>query len=183
MKIEGRKIIGPNREVIAIPRGDGPDIIFIAEAVLDHKPFDKLCPPPKPVIKKIGGEDIPDIKDKNYQRQIQQYSERKTAWLVLTALQATKGLEWETVDLTNPSTWLLFRKELIDSGFSDIEINRIINGALTAQGLNEYKIEAARDRFLRHQQAQLNALSSLKAEGKHMQSGEPANDLESDHQE
>ena len=112
MKIEGRKIIGPNRGIIAIPRGDGPDIIFIAEAVLDHKPFDKLCPPPKPVIKKIGGEDIPDIKDKNYQRQIQQYSERKTAWLVLTALQATKGLEWETVDLTNPSTWLLFRKNI-----------------------------------------------------------------------
>jgi hypothetical protein len=183
MKIKGRKILGANREIVAIPRGEGQDIIFIAEAVLDHKPFDKLCPVPKPAIKKIGGEDIPDLNDKNYQRRVHQYSERKTAWLVLTALRATEGLEWEQVDLNNPSTWVYFRQELNDSGFSDIEINRIINGALSAQGLNEYKIEEARNRFLQQQQAQLNVLSCLKAEKNSTQSGEPASDSESDPQE
>jgi hypothetical protein len=73
---------------------------------------------------------------------------------------------------------MLFRKELNDSGFSDNEVNRIINGALSAQGLNEYKIEAARDRFLQQQQARQNALSFLKEEKNSTQSGEPANDSE-----
>jgi len=178
MRIKGKKILGVNREIIAIPRGNGEDIVFIAEAVLDHKPFDKLCPVPKPRLKKIDGEDVPDFDDKNYNAKIVKYSEKKTAWLILTALKATSELEWEEVNFNDPSTWLLFRKELNDSGFSDLEVNRIINGALTAQGLNEAKIEAARDRFLRQEQAQLNVLSSLREERKSTQSGEPASDSE-----
>lgn len=178
MKIKGKKIIGPNREIIPIPRGDGNDIIFVAEAVLDHSVFDKLCPLPKPMYKKIDGIDIPDLDDKNYLKKVQTYSEKKTAWLILASLKATEGLEWEQVNLNDPSTWLLFRKELNNSGFSDLEVNRIINGALSAQGLNDAKIEAARDRFLRHQQARLNALSCLKGGKNSMLSGEPVKDSE-----
>lgn len=175
MKIKGRKITGPNREIIAIPRSETEDIIFIAEAILDHSPFDKLCPPPKPKIKKIGGQDIPDIKDPNYLKNVNTYSEKKTAWLILEALKATEDLEWETVDLGDPSTWLNFRQELRDAGFSDFEINMVINGALGVQGLNEAKIEAARERFLHQRQAQLELLSSLREEQSSMPSGEPAN--------
>jgi hypothetical protein len=180
MKIKGKKIIGPNKEVIAIPRGNGDDIILVAEAVLDHSPFDKLCPVPKPRIKKIDGQDIPDLSDKSYNDKIQKYSEKKTTWLILTSLKATPELEWEQVDLNDPSTWLLFRKELRESGFSDMEVNRIINGALSAQGLNEAKIEAARDRFLAKEKARLEVLSSLREERNYTQSTEPVSDSESD---
>lgn len=175
MKIKGKKIAGANREIIAIPRGNDDDIILIAGAVLDHSRFDKLCPLPKPRMKKVAGEDIPDFKDKNYNVAVMKYSEKKTAWLILTALKATEGLEWEKVDLDDPSTWLLFRQELTESGFSDIEINRIINGALAVQGLDEAKIEAARDRFLLQEQVRLSELSSLKDEKSNTQSGEPVN--------
>ena len=178
MKIKGKKILGANREIIAIPRGDGEDIVFIAEAVLDQKVFDKLCPVPKPRLKKIDGVDVPDFDDKNYNKNIMKYSEKKTAWLILTSLKATPELEWEQVNFNDPSTWALFRQELNDSGFSDLEVNRIINGALTAQGLNEAKIEAARDRFLRRESVRLSALSSLVEEQKSMPSGEPASDSE-----
>lgn len=178
MKIKGKKILGANREIIAIPRGEGDDIVFIAEAVLDHKLFDKLCPVPKPQLKKIDGVDVPDFDDKNYKKNILRYSEKKTTWLILTALKATPELEWEQVNFNDPSTWALFRKELNDSGFSDLEVNRIINGALTAQGLNEAKIEAARDRFLRRESVQLSVLSSLREEKNSTLSGEPVNDSE-----
>jgi len=183
MRIKGKKITGANREIIAIPRGDGDDIVFIAEAVLDHKPFDKLCPVPKPRLKKIDGEDVPDFKDKNYNAKIVKYSEKKTAWLILTSLKATPELEWEQVDLDDPSTWLLFRQELNSSGFSDLEVNRIINGSLTAQGLNEARIEQARDSFLLRESRQLAILSSLKEERKSTLSGEVVNATESDPQE
>lgn len=176
MKLNGKKILGPNREIIPIPRGNGEDLVFVAEAVLDHSHFDKLCPVPKPKLKKIGGDDIPDLNDKGYLKNIQRYSEQKTAWLVLTSLRATEGLEWEQVDLNDPSTWLLFRKELHDSGFTDLEINMLVNGALTAQGLNEAKIEAAREHFLQEEQARLEILSSLKGDEKSMLSGELAKD-------
>ncbi|MFA5758219.1 MAG: hypothetical protein WC942_02440 [Clostridia bacterium] len=175
MKIKGKKIVGPNREIIAIPRGDKEDIVFVAEAVLDQSEFDKLCPLPEPRKKKIDGQDVPDLRDPNYLKQVNLYSEKKIAWLVLTALTATEDLEWETVDLKDPGTWIHFRKELNASGFSDLEINMIVNGALSAQGLNEAKIEAARERFLRSKQAQLELLNSLKGGQNSMQSGVPAN--------
>jgi len=178
MRIKDREILGPNKEIIPIPRGNGDDLVFVAEAVLDHSEFDKLCPIPKPRIKKIADQDIPDLSDKAYLKKIDQYSQKKTAWLVLTSLKATDGLEWDQVDLKDPSTWLLFRKEMHEAGLSDNEINMIINGALSAQRLNEYKIEAARKRFLLRERARLEVLSSLKDEQRNMQSGEPVKDSE-----
>ena len=171
MKIKGKKISGPNKEIIPIPRGDGNDIIFIAEAVLDQSHFDKLCPVPKPATKKIDGVDIPDLDDKNYLKNLNTWGEKKTAWMVLKALEATPDLEWEMVNMNDPSTWLLFRTEFRDAGLNDHEINRVINGALTAQGLNEQKVEEARDRFLRSEQARQEVLLSLKGEQLSMQSG------------
>jgi len=174
MKIKGRHISEPNKEIIPIPRGNGDDIILVAEAVLDHTPFDKMCPIPQPKMRKIDGVDIPDLNDKGYNKAIERYSEKKTAWLIITSLRATPELEWELVDPSDHQTWTFFRKELSDSGFSDLEINRIINGALSAQGLNEAKVEAARDRFLRGEQARRDALLSLNGEQKSTPSGEPA---------
>ena len=149
MKIKGKKIEGPNVEIIAIPRAMGDDIILFAQAVLDMSPFEQICPVPVPPMKKIaGGEQVPNLQDKEYLKSIENLSTKRLAWMVLTSLQATEGLEWETVDLSDPNTWELFRKELKDSGFSDIEVNRIIAGVISVNALNDDKIEAARERFL-----------------------------------
>ena len=156
MKIKGKKIEGPNREIIAIPRGDGDDIVFIAQAILDMEPFEKMCPAPLPPKRKINGVDVPNLKDSAYVAANEVYATKRLAWMILTSLEATSELEWEKVDLGDSSTWLNFREEMHESGFSDIEINRVVAGVVSVNALSEIKIEAARERFLLSQQAHQN---------------------------
>jgi len=174
MKINGLKIEGPNRDVVVIPRGTDEDIIFHVEAVLDTEPFEKMCPVPNPPLRKMrDGIDVPNLTDPAYQQALQKYAEKRVAWLTLKALEATEGLEWEKVDTSDSSTWLLLREELRDSGFSDVEINRIIGGAISVNALSEEKIQAARERFLLQRAAQEKELSSLKDAQNTTPSGEP----------
>lgn len=176
MKINGQRIEGPNRDIVVIPRGEGDDIIFHVEAVLDMEPFEKMCPLPRPPTRKIkGGIDVPQLNDPAYVKAMEAHAEKRVAWLVLKSLEATEGLEWEKVDIDDASTWLLIREELREADFSDVEVNRIIGGAVSVNSLSEVKIQAARERFLRLREEQLNELSSLQDEPNTMQSGEPAN--------
>lgn len=154
MKIKGKKIEGVNREIIAIPRGNSEDIIFIAEAILDTKSFDELCPAPLAPKRLQDGVEIINSQDKDYLIQVDTYASKKLAWFVLTSLAATEELEWETVDLADSSTWLSYREELKSSGFSDVEINRIVVGVSIVNGLSEEKVQAARERFLLSRQEQ-----------------------------
>lgn len=157
MKIRGKRIEGPNVEIIAIPRSNADDIIFQAQAVLDMTPFEQMCPVPEPPKKRLAnGEEILNLKDKGYLAALNNLATKRLAWIVLTSLQATEGLEWETVDISDHTTWSLFRSEFRASGFSDVEINRVIAGCVSANALNEDKIEAARERFLRTAQEALN---------------------------
>ena len=156
MKIKGKKIQSANREVIAIPRGMEDDIIFVADAIMDMTPFDTMCPVPMPPMRKIDGIDTPNLKDSAYLKKLGKHAEQRLAWMVLTSLEGTEGLEWETVDAGDRSTWHLFRAELKDSGFSAMEVNRIIAGVINVNALSEDKIDEARQRFLLSQQAQLN---------------------------
>ncbi len=152
MKIKGKKIEGVNVEIIPIPRGDGDDIIFKARAVQDMGPFEKMCPMPKPPLRKIDGVDVPQLKDKNYLKAMERRGEQRMAWMILTSLEATEGLEWEDVKVNDPSTWLKLESELKSSGFSAVETQRITAGVVNANALSEEKIEAARERFLLSQQ-------------------------------
>lgn len=149
MKIRGKKIEGANEAVIVIPRASGSDIILRARAVLDMGPFSDMCPVPTPPERLMaGGKKIQNLKDSGYLAQITKYSTKRLSWLVLISLEATEGLEWETVDVGDPSTWDNFQKEMTDSGFSDVEIQRIVNACVDVNALNDDKIEEARERFL-----------------------------------
>ena len=149
MKIKGKKVSGANECIIVIPRGVGEDIILKARAVLDMDAFDKICPPPEPPVKMIpGGKKVSNPRSKGYLKEIERHSEKRLTYIILMSLQATEGLEWETVDLDDHSTWGNFRKELKDSGFSSVEVNRIIGDCVNVNALNDDKIEEARERFL-----------------------------------
>ena len=153
MKIQGKKIEGGNVEVIPIPRGNGKDIILMARAIQDMKPFEKMCPMPSPPLRKIDGVDVPQLKDPNYVKALEKRAEQRMVWMTLTSLEATEGLEWETVKADDPSTWLNLEPEMKKAGFNHVEINRILAGVVNANALSESKIEAARERFLLSQQA------------------------------
>lgn len=154
MKLNGQKVEGVNVEIIVIPRGgDTPDIVFQATAILDYEPFIKLCPEPKPPTKivKGGGKEY-NLDDAAYKEALRLHSEKRMAWMVIQSLKATPNLEWETVKEGEHRTWTNYEKELKDSGFSQIEIQRILVGVMSANCLNETRIEEARENFLRGRQ-------------------------------
>lgn len=156
MKLHGIKISGPNVETIIIPRGDEEPIVLKVRAVLDMKPFEKACPEPKAPMKIVkGGQKIPNLEDEIYKSEVLAHGKKRLAFMVLTGLEATEGLEWERAKIGDSSTWLLFEDELQESGFSQIEINRIIQGVMAANCLNDDKIEEARNRFQRMTQEEV----------------------------
>jgi hypothetical protein len=54
--------------------------------------------------------------------------------------------------MSDPNTWINFDKELKDSGLSEIERIRIVNAVMTANCLNESKLDEARESFLASRQ-------------------------------
>lgn len=160
MKIQGKKVEGANVEICVIPRGNGEDIVFKCQAVLSMDGFDKLCPSPKaPLMLKAGGKRIADIESPKYKVASATHSDKRMAYIVLKSLEATPDLEWETVKLSDPETWLGYQNELKESGFSTIEIMRIINACMAANCLDEGRIERAREDFLATQQVGDNGKS------------------------
>lgn len=150
MRIGGRKIEGPNEEILVIPRS-GPDgnIVLKARAVLDMEEFNAMCPTPKPArIRKKDGTSYDDVKDVKYTKAIDEYASRRTAYLVIKSLEATEDLEWDTVQMGDPSTWGNYLEELKGSGFSEIEVNRIVMAVMRANCLDEQRLEEARASFL-----------------------------------
>lgn len=159
MKIRGREISGPNRVTLVLPREDGEDIPIIAQAILDMDEVDRFLLQPKPpAVQKPGGVVEYNWKDKGYVEQLAQYNIKKMAWIVLKSLEPSE-IEWESVDLENPSTWLTYQKEMRDAGFSEIEVNRICNICMQANALDEAKLEAARQSFLHGQAAEEKSTS------------------------
>jgi hypothetical protein len=157
MKIKGRVIKGPNCETVVIPRGDDY-IVFKTQAVLDYEPFEKMVPEPKPPAVLYRGETVsrPNFEDPKYREDLKKRNLLKYAWMCIKSLEATEDLEWEIVDKANPSTWNSLDEEFKKAGFTPLEINKIYEGVLTANGMNEEKLEQARKHFLATQAALQN---------------------------
>ena len=147
MKLNGVKLECPNIAVLVLPRPD-QDLVFKAQAVLDFEEFERLCPDPLPPVRVVKGKREVMGADPEYIRQVNAHNETRMAWIVLKSLQATEGLEWETVDMMKPDTYTNYATELKDAKFSIVEINKIVNLALQANALDEGKLEAARLAFL-----------------------------------
>ena len=176
MKIHGKKIQGPNRVIVPLPRPNNEDIIFIAEGIPDMEPFYKLCPQPEPPkVMLPGGKLKVDVEDKRFKQQFEAWAKQRSAWMAITSLRATPGLEWETVNYSDPTTWQNYEKELKASGLADNEIGRIIVATIEANGLSEERVEEARQRFLMLESTQENEPDSPTEEATTTQSGEPVN--------
>ena len=162
MKINGKKISKVSEKVIPILRGE--DEIFLIVRSLDSwKDFDTVCPEPKPPMIKRVGESVstPNFNDKNYIEAVNEYASRRVAYLVIKGLEATEDLEWERVDIKDPTTYKNYIDELIESGLTDIEVGRIVDTVMEVNGLNEGKIEEAKKRFLAQVREVKNPSTSL----------------------
>jgi hypothetical protein len=84
--------------------------------------------------------------------------------------------------MEDPGTWANYVDELKSAGFSSVEVNHIGNAVVAANALDEEKLDAAREVFLRGQAAASDT-SGPNTPAQNSQSGKPANDSESDLQE
>jgi hypothetical protein len=154
MKLASFTPTGPNVIDAIIPRGDGQQIHFRCQAVLDYEPFETLCPPPKPPIMTFpDGKTKLDYEDNKYKEKISNWGGRKIAYIIINSLNATEGLEWETVKLGDPETWENYDKELRSLYLTEAEIKYVIEKVLEANSLNEDRLEEARQSFLAARQA------------------------------
>lgn len=147
MRIAGKSISGPNEETVVLPRGDD-FIAFKCKAVLDYTEFETLVPEVKPPLKTIkGGKTIPDLEDKDFLKSGQDRGLRRFEYMIIKSLEATPDLEWDTVKLSDPTTWKNLEKELTGSGIAPAEVGLIFQGVTTANGMNEDKLKEGRARF------------------------------------
>lgn len=147
MKINGRVPEGPNVVPCVLPRQNG-DLVFKAKALLDFDEFEKICPEPEPpIVRPAKGEPYKDLKDKKYLASMERQAGLRMDYLVIKSLEATEGLEWDTVQLSNPDTWKNYKDDLKNAGISAMETNRIIQAVMDANCLNEQRLKEAFDRF------------------------------------
>jgi len=181
MKIGGVEVT-KCEEVLVLPRTNGPDIVFRAEAVVSMDEFEALCPPPE-IPKRVvrgGTEANPD--SPGYREQLANWSNRRFDYLVVKSLEPS-DIEWSKVNMDKPSTWKLWQAEFKDAGISENECKRIINLVLAANSLDERKLQEARETFLRGQGVEKGAFSGQSTEPESTSSGQPASESESDRPE
>lgn len=156
MKLNGVELGKPKNKIIPIIRGE-EEIIFEAACITDQSELDNYLTDPEPpaVIRNGQTSASVDLNDKNYVEAVKENSTKRVDWMVAKSLLATEGLEWDTVDFTNPDTWGNYREELQQAGFNNFQIMRLVNGVLDANGLNEERVAEARNRFLATQQEAL----------------------------
>lgn len=178
MKVNGKNIEVPANEVIVIPRDTG-NIVFTAAPVSNQSDFDKLCPRPNPKsVMKPGGVTSLDIEDPKFKKALDEWAIKKAHWMILKSLEATEGLEWDKVKMSDPDTYYLYIEELEESGLTDLEAAKVIGIVQTAVGIDQTKIDEATKSFLATQGAQSNSENSPLVEKTDTPSGDPAKSSE-----
>lgn len=179
MRIDGKKITEPHYELLVLPRPSG-DIAIKAGAVISMDEFDKLCPVPKAPMKIMkGGKKEEDLQSPLHRQRIQDHGKKRLGYMLIKSLESTENLEWEILNAADPNTWDKWEKELKDSGFSEMEIMRIIQTVMRANCLDEERLEEARSNFLLTQ-SELEQSSSLLDGQDSMPFGGPVRDSELD---
>ena len=150
MKLNNTTVDARYNETIVVPRGE-TDYIFTLRPLTkdDHDFFKKSCPKPKPpVFTKPGGKSEKDFDNADYQEGIKKWASLQNAYLFYRSISATDGLEWDTVKESDPETWDNIEKELIESGFVEMEVVSLFNAVVSVNGLDPSKIEEATKSFL-----------------------------------
>ena len=181
MKIGGREIKGKNRKTVVLPREGSEPVVLVAEAVSDIARINDLLVMPEPPVIRKGSEVIKNFKDEGYQQQVMNYNAQRMAWIIVQSL-IPSNIEWDTVDMDDTSTWKNYVKDFREAGLTDVEIGHITNAVLEANSLDDSKLEAARQVFLRGQAAAKNT-SGPSTPAPSSPSGTPVNDSESSPQE
>lgn len=151
MKYKGKTIQGPNKRLVPILRED-MEIVFVIQSVVDLSPFYAICPAPKaPVMILPGNRRRENFDDPGYKQLVNDWASKKTQYILYHSFDATPDLVFETVDPNRPESWENWSTELQNSGFTELELQRILNAIQEVNSLNDILLEEAKQRFLTSQ--------------------------------
>ena len=137
----------PTVFTLVIPRGDSDRLVFQATGLKDMEKFKKLCPEPVPPIMQTKDGKVADVADKDYINDLTGYLKRRTAYYVVYSLEPS-AIEWDTVQLETPGTWINWETDLKNAGLSDVECGRVLSLVTQANCLDENLLQKARLLFL-----------------------------------
>lgn len=165
MKLNGISIAPPEPRTIVIPHGDS-EIILRYQAVHSFDGFTDMCKRPEPPeIIRPGNRRDKDYSDAEYQKAMNDYNHKRAVWLYLKALEINE-LQFDTVDIRKPDTYLNFDKEFLDAGVPMVFLDALKQSILDFCGFNPGLIEEATNRFL--------AMRALEKESTSLSSEQPS---------
>lgn len=146
MRIAGEKPIFTPKTFV-LPR-EGKDFVFTLLPVIDLKPFETMCPAPKPVVRhyRDGRKEV-RTDNAEFQKLQNDWAVRKINWIVLQSLKGTSAIEWEKVDENKPDTWSNVQAELMEI-MSPVEYGMLLGKILEANGMSTERLEEAQAAFL-----------------------------------
>ena len=136
----------PIEALLVLPRGE-QNLVFRARGVKDMDEFDLLCPAPKPPGRQTREGWKDNLKDKTYMQVLEVYNKKRLGYLVTRSLMAS-CIEWDTVQMEDPASWNNWQTDLLNSGLTQVECNRVLGLVMEANALDEAKIIQARESFL-----------------------------------
>lgn len=146
MKLKGKVLQGPKPVECKIHR-DGDDFTFICGPVLSFDEFLRLAPEPKPPIKTIVGKGKVEVTDDaRYLLKVEAHNQLRIAYMMVKSISFTPELEWSTVKLDNPDTWLGYKEDL-QSVLTQAEFNKLISAVFEANNPTEQKRKEALENF------------------------------------
>lgn len=153
IKIAGKEVsTQANEDFIILTRGED-SIIIRARALQDMDEFLDAVKEPKPPGKLVRGEWKDNVEDPTYKQRMETFSKQRAGFLVIRSLEPSE-IEWETVVDDDPKTWPNWEDDLKNSGFTNVECNHILTLVMGVNQLDEAKMKAARESFLRGQEAE-----------------------------
>lgn len=169
MRLKGKTYKLPIEELV-FQRGDD-FIYFKLQGITSLEEYDAIVVKPQPpTISEPGRPVYQDLQDPKYIQAAAEYSKQQIDYLVIKALSATEGLEWETVSITDPHTWSEWRNELLTLGLTHYEVEQVATSALRVHGATG-QTKSVRDAFLAYTAAQAQKAAEA---AKSSQTGEPS---------
>jgi len=152
MKIKGEKIHQVFKKTIVIPDPETgePVMVFVAQACNFSEDLEKIIKEPQPPYFRKAGQTqaVKEVDNPQYLEEMKEYEEVRFAYMILRTLEATPDLEWETIDMADPTTYKNYRIELQEAGLTDSMINLLILKILGVHNISPERIDEATQRFL-----------------------------------
>jgi hypothetical protein len=142
-----------NEVPVCIPRSEGGDLIFRLRPLTkdERKAFDKVVPEVK-VPSQVTYTEKGPIKSKAddhpaYLKKVAKRNEDYLNYLLVCGLKATPDFAFDKVQAESPETWQFIEPEFEEFGITPLELQRLLQAAMRANGFDSTFIERAEERF------------------------------------